>query len=419
VADLAFHTHDAICLAVAGLGGLAVGLERQWSGHASGPHARMAGLRTFTMLGLVAGLSGWMWSVALTLPASILLTAAAALVAIGYARASRTDIDATTEVAAMVVLATGVVAGLGEIRVALAVIAITLLFLAEKTRLHGWAARLDDTGVTAGARFAVMALVVLPLLPVGPYGPYDAFHPRQLWALVLFFSGLSFASYVARRAIGSQQGYAVSGILGGFIWSTSVTLTMSRLSQNARSAEGALASAGMGANSMLFLRVLAATAYLARPVTMALWPSFVAPFLIGAALTVFGMRSKATGPSKDAEEDNPLQFKAAIQMAALFQIVIFIMAAFKTLFTGQGLYGSAAVLGLTDVDALTLSMSRLATSGTPVEMAARAITIGILANTGVKFGLVVAIGRGKFRIWAGVGLLLIAAALAAAIVLSQ
>src|SRR6185436_10434871 len=109
---------------------------------------------------------------------------------------------------------------------------------------------------------------------------------------------------------------------------------------------------------------------------------------------------------------NPLQFKAAIQMALVFQAVLFVMAALKNLFSGQGLFGPAAVLGLTDVDALTLSMSRLAANGTPAEMAARAITIGILANTGVKLGLVLAIGRGKFRIWAGLGLMLIAAALA-------
>jgi uncharacterized membrane protein (DUF4010 family) len=400
------------------LGGLAVGLERQWSGHATGPRARLGGLRTFTMLGLVASLSGWLWSAGLAAPATVVLASAGALIAIGYARASRVDIDATTEVAGVVVLTAGVLAGLGQIRVAMAVVAVTVLLLAEKTRLHAWTKQLDGTGVLAGARFAVMALVVLPLMPVGPYGPYDAIRPRDLWALVLFFSGLSFASYVARRVIGSQQGYAVSGILGGFISSTSVTLTMSRLSQHARSASGALASAVMGANAMLFLRVLAATAYLARPVTMALWPSFVAPFIIGAALTAFGMRSHASGPSKDPEENNPLQFKAAIQMAAMFQVVIFVMAAFKGLFTGQGLYGSAAVLGLTDVDALTLSMSRLSTSGTPAEMAAKAITIGILANTGVKLGLVVAIGRGKFRILAGVGLLLIAAALGAWVVMN-
>lgn len=417
MAEIAFSSGDALNLAVAALGGLAVGLERQWSGHASGPHARLGGLRTFTMFGLIAGLSGWLWSSALALPAAVLLFAAAGLIAIGYARASREDIDATTELAALVVLAAGVTAGLGHIRVAMAVVAITLLFLTEKTRLHGWAARLDDAGVSAGARFAVMAVVVLPLLPTGPYGPYDAWHPRELWMLVLFFSGLSFASYVARRLIGSAQGYAVSGILGGFISSTSVTLTMSRLSQHARSAHGALASAVMGANAMLFLRVLAATAVLARPVTLVLWPSFVAPFLVGAALTAYGMRVHSAGPSKSPEENNPLQLKAAIQMALLFQVVLFIMAAFKNQFSAQGLYGSAAVLGLTDVDALTLSMARAATSGTAVAMAAQAITIGILANTLVKLGLVLGLGRGKFRIWAGLGLLLIAAALAAAIVL--
>lgn len=415
---IAFDWPAVLNTLVALLGGLAVGLERQWSGHASGPRARLGGLRTFSMFGLIAGLSGWLWTAALPLPAGVLLASAGALIAIGYFRSSREDIDATTEVAALVVLAAGVMSGLGQIRVAMAAIAITVLFLTEKKLLHGWAARLDDTGVTAGARFAVMAAVVLPLLPTGPYGPYGAVHPRELWMLVLFFSGLSFASYVARRAIGEAQGYAVSGILGGFISSTSVTLTMSRLSQHARSSAGALASAVMGANAMLFLRVLAATAVLARPVTLALWPAFVAPFLIGAALTAFGMRTHAAGPSRNPDERNPLQLKAAIQMALLFQVVLFVMAAFKNAFSAQGLFASAAVLGLTDVDALTLSMSRAAAGGTPIEMAARAIAIGIIANTVVKLGLVVGIGRGKFRIYAGLGLLLIAAALAAVLIMN-
>jgi uncharacterized membrane protein (DUF4010 family) len=191
---------------------------------------------------------------------------------------------------------------------------------------------------------------------------------------------------------------------------------MSRLSQHATSAEGALASAVRGANAKLFLRVLAATAYLAKPVTLALWPAFVAPFLIGAALTLWGMRTKTAGPAKNTDDGNPLQLKAAIEMAAVFQVVLFAMAAFKNLFSGQGLYASAAVLGLTDVDALTLSMSRLATAGTPAALAATAIVVGILANTVVKLGLVIGIGRGKYRLWAGAGLLLIAAALAAAII---
>ncbi|HEY9441952.1 MAG TPA: MgtC/SapB family protein, partial [Gemmatimonadales bacterium] len=45
-------------LGMAGLTGLAVGIEREWSGHASGPRARFAGVRTFLLLGLVGGVSG-------------------------------------------------------------------------------------------------------------------------------------------------------------------------------------------------------------------------------------------------------------------------------------------------------------------------------------------------------------------------
>jgi uncharacterized membrane protein (DUF4010 family) len=397
---------------VALLGGLAVGLERQWSGHASGPHARLGGLRTFTMLGLIAGLSGWLMSVALAGPAIVLLTACGLLIAIGYARASRDAIDATTEVAAVVVLAAGVLAGIGQTRVAMAAVAITLLLLAEKTRLHTWASRLDGTGVIAGARFAVMALVVLPLLPVGPYGPFDAVRPRELWALVLLFSGLSFVGYVARRAIGSDQGYAVSGILGGFVSSTLVTLTMSRLSQQKSAAHGALASGVMGGNAMLFARVLVAAGVLAPALPAALWPGFLVPFLAAAALTVLGMKTQASGPTAEPTDDNPLQFRAAVQMTLLFQVVIFIMAALKGVISTTGLLGSAALLGLTDVDALTLAMARAVHTETPVAFAATAITIGILTNTLVKLGLVIGLGRGKFRRLAGAGLSTIAVGLA-------
>ena len=90
------------------LGGLAVGIEREWSGKSSGPHARFAGLRTFTLLGIISTLSGWLWTSGLQGPAAILLAGAGALVVVAYAAASRRDVDGTTEVAAIVVLTAGV-----------------------------------------------------------------------------------------------------------------------------------------------------------------------------------------------------------------------------------------------------------------------------------------------------------------------
>ncbi len=178
---MVFDLSALIHLLVAMLGGLAVGVERQWSGHASGPNARLGGLRTFAMLGALAGICGWFWVSDVRGIAVVLLSAAAALIAIGYASASQRE-GGTTEVAGVVVLAAGVLAGIGLITIAMGVIAVTVLLLVEKTRLHSLVTHINDEGIAAGARFAVMALVVLPLLPSGAYGPFNAVRPREFWA---------------------------------------------------------------------------------------------------------------------------------------------------------------------------------------------------------------------------------------------
>jgi uncharacterized membrane protein (DUF4010 family) len=155
---------DVLAIFIAALGGAAVGLEREWSGHAAGPRARFAGLRTFTLLGSLAGLTGWLWSNGSHILAAVLLAGCAALIVAAYVAASRTEVDGTTEVAALVVLAAGVVAGMHELRLASATIAVTTLLLVEKSRLHRIVERIDDASLRAGFRFAVMA-VVLPCWP--------------------------------------------------------------------------------------------------------------------------------------------------------------------------------------------------------------------------------------------------------------
>ena len=166
--------------------------------------------------------------------AIVLLAGAAALVVAAYVAASRRDVDGTTEVAALVVLSTGVLAGTGYLVLASAIVALTTLLLVEKSRLHALIARIDDAGLRAGVRFAVMAVVILPLLPPGPYGPLGGIRPRQLWLFVLLFSGLSFIGYIARRLVGTERGYTVAGLLGGFVSSTAVAFTFARLSREDR-----------------------------------------------------------------------------------------------------------------------------------------------------------------------------------------
>lgn len=392
---------DLLGLLIATLGGTAVGLERQWSGHADGPGARFAGIRTFTMLGAVAGLSGWLWRGGLTVPGAILLAGAVALVTAGYIAASRHDVDGTTEVAALVVLSAGVLAGTGWFRLASGITAMTCLLLVEKSRLHTLAQRVDDTGLRAAARFAVMALVVLPLLPEGPYGPLGGIQPRELWALVLFFSGLSFLGYVARRLVGPDHGYVVTGLLGGLVSSTTVTFTFARLSRGDPALARALACGAVAANAILYPRVIVAVAVMNPALIYPLLALLASPALIAAIGAASGASRLYASGTPDLPQRNPLQLGAALQMALMFQVVMILVQTAQVVWGRVGVITSAAVLGLTDVDALTVAMARGVAEAGSIELAAVAIAIGILANTVLKLALALFLGEARFRMIAG------------------
>ncbi len=407
-----------IGLLIAALGGAAIGVEREWSGHARGPQAHFGGVRTFTMLGLMAGLAGWLWTSGVTWLAVVLAAGAVGLVVAGYVQASRSDIDGTTEVAALVVLGAGILAGLGHIQIASAIIAIEILLLVEKSRLHGWVARIADEDLRAAARFAVMALVVLPLLPAGPFGPLGGVRPRALWALVLFFSGLSFLGHVLRRAVGPGQGYLLGGLAGGLISSTNVTWTFARLSRTDTTLARPLALGAVAANAVLYPRVLAATAVLHAPLVPVLAWYLLAPALVGVLAAAAGavVARRIGADARSVVRDNPLQLGAALQMAVLFQGVLWLVHLARVTRGAAGVYASAAILGLTDVDALTMSMARDVAPAISLETAARAIAIGVLANTLLKTGIAAAFGGGGFRAVAAGTLALMALASAVSIV---
>jgi uncharacterized membrane protein (DUF4010 family) len=401
-------------LLIAALGGLAVGLEREWSGHASGPKSRFAGVRTFTLLGAFSGLSGWLWSIGFQSPATVFLLGASALIVSAYARASKQDVDATTEVAALVVIAAGFIAAIGGWSLAGGVIAITTLLLVEKSRLHEIASSLDDKAVRAAVRFSVMAIVILPLLPEGPFGPWGGIRPRTLWLVVLLFSGLSFLGYLVRRTVRSSSGYSVAGMIGGAISSTAVSFSFSRLSQSERNAGASLANGVIAACTVLFLRVAIATTVLNPALARAATSYFVVPFAVGAVLTAVGMWSnaKAKEPKEETDTGNPLQFWTSLQMAGVFQGVFYLVHALSAIWGNNGLLASGAIVGFTDVDALVLSMARSAQAA-DLKTASQALVIGILSNTLLKLGVVLSLGRHHFRWLASGGLLLIAATLVA------
>jgi uncharacterized membrane protein (DUF4010 family) len=379
---------------------MGVGLEREWSGHASGPGARFAGLRTFLLLGMLGGGSGLMMALGQPVAGAVLAGAGGLFAIVAYAMAVRrpdADLDGTTEAAAFVVIALGVLAGAGWIALAAGAGAVTVLALSEKSRLHWMVSKVEEHELRAALQFAVLALVVLPLLPTGPYLGDLAIRPRTLWALVLVFSGLNFAGYVARKAIGAERGYGVAGALGGLVSSTAVSLTFSRHSRVEPGMSLPLSRGTLAACTVMVVRVGVLTAALAPPVAIALVPFLLPAAAIGAVVVALEWRKEhAVAGASENSTSNPLRLWSAIKMAALFQAGM-IAVALVTRWLGEAaLYVTGALLGITDVDALTVSMTLGAAQVAP-ELAARVIAVGVIADTVFKLGLGVWLGAPEYR----------------------
>jgi uncharacterized membrane protein (DUF4010 family) len=416
-----FDLQAAFHIGVAVLGGLAVGIEREWSGHAAGPAARFAGVRTFLVLGLLAGVAGWFQNMGSVVLAGVLVGGGAALTVAAYVVAARReggrDVEGTTEAAALAVLALGTAAGMGHVTLAAGATAVGVLALREKTWIHEAVRRLGEAEFRAGLQFAVLALVILPLLPPGPYGPLGGIRPRALWAVVLLLSGINFAGYLARKAVGDAAGYGLTGLFGGLVSSTAVTLSFSQFSRREPHLGRPLGIGVLAACVTLLPRVWLITLVLNAEVAARLTPFFAPPLLAGLALVAIPLwrpgvpRDRATTP----ESRSPLRLTSAIRMALALQLVLMVLHVVDRELGAQGVLWSSALVGLTEMDGLTLAMARLGQRSEMVMVAARAIAVGALANAVLKLGVSVTLGAPAFRRVAGLGLGLLAAASGAAL----
>ncbi|MCC6773944.1 MAG: MgtC/SapB family protein [Gemmatimonadaceae bacterium] len=402
-----------IRLAIAALVGLAVGIEREWSGHGStGPHPRFAGVRTFLLLGGIGGAAGWMVSAGHPAIAIAIVAGTTLLISAAYWTAARGGgddaLDGTTEVAALFVVALGVLAGLGETGVAGGAGALMVLALSEKEWISATVTRLHGTQLRAALQFGVLALVILPVLPDQSFGPLGGVNPRSLWIVVLIFSGLNFAGFITRRLVGASRGYGVTGALGGLLSSTVVALQFSRLSRERIELAKPLAVGTVAASIVLLPRVVILSLLLNPAVAIALLPYLAPPFVAGLALAIVGYLRLAARAHDDDEgapdERSPLRVGSAIRMAAVLQGALMAIAFTRSRFGAAGILVSAALLGLTNMDALTLSMNRLGGNGDSATLAAQAIAVGVSANAVLKVGVVLVFGAPGYRLRAAAGL---------------
>ncbi len=391
---------DSARLAIAALVGLAVGIEREWSGHASGPLAHFAGVRTFFLLGLIGGAAGLLFSWGYASAAVVLIGGAALFVVAAYYMAARrpgADIDGTTESAAMVVLAFGAFAGVGKMALAGGAVAVVVLALREKEGLHSLVRHIGEAEMRAALQFGVLALVVLPLLPAGPYGPFGGVRPRALWSIVLLLAGLNFAGYIARRAVGVARGYTITGMLGGIVSSTAVTLQFARTSKRQPADSVALSRGVIAACTVVLVRVLIVSTVLSKAVAVAAVPYLLPPLIAGVLMTLAALREPAQATAAPEDGKSPLGLGSALKMALAFQLAIAAIVIMQQVWGSTGVITTAALVGVTDMDALTISMSRLGEVPDTVALAAEGIGVGMLSNSIFKFLVAMVAGGPSFR----------------------
>ena len=239
-----------------------------------------------------------------------------------------------------------------------------------------------------------------------------------MWLLVLFFTGLSFAGYFARRIFGATRGYPLAGLLAGMVSSTNATFTFARMSRRDVQLSEPLAVGAVAACTMLFPRVVVATFVLDYRVAMAMLPYLAAPFLVGLVALALWWRTNPRA-TPQAVVTNPLQIGPALQMAVTFQAVLLAVNVARGWFGTAGLLASGALLGITDVDALTISMAKSASSGVDPHIAAQAIAAGILVNCAMKTVLAVALGTRTFSRSAGTAIAAMGVAIAVAIAVAR
>jgi uncharacterized membrane protein (DUF4010 family) len=318
--------------------------------------------------------------------------------------------------AALVMYAVGVALGYDQIALGLTVGGCVAVLLQWKQPLHRLVGRFSEADIRAIFQLVLIALVILPVLPNKSYGPYGVLNPFEIWLMVVLIVGISVVGYIAYKFLGARAGTLLGAILGGLISSTAATVSYSRRTRHAPETANLAAFVIMIASTIVFGRVVFEIAVVAPDILAKVVPPLaIIMVTMGAIAACLYWMRRGEAAQIPIEED-PSQLKAAIVFGLLYAAVLFAVAAVKEHFDDRGLYAVAALSGLTDMDAITLSTAQLIKRDElSVDTGWRMILIGALSNLVFKCAAVAVLGHRKlllrvflaFAISMTVGILLI------------
>ena len=312
----------------------------------------------------------------------------------GYLIESRSNADygMTTEVALLLTFLLGSLAVVESRLLAASLAVVVALLLSLKARLHGALRKLSEAELSGALKLLFISVVLLPALPNEGYGPWQAFNPYTTWWMVVLIAGIGFAAYVAIRLLGTRHGLLVTALLGGIVSSTAMTITLARL--DAEKLRPALAAGLLATSALMFPRVLLEVGLINRE----LLPSLLAPMLTAGSIyaggALFYYLRAAQQPENAAEPPlkNPFELGPALRFGGLLVVILFLVEGARRLLGDTGIYLVSLLSGLTDVDAITLSLSNSARTDLSELVAVRGIFLAAFSNSLVKAGLILLIG---------------------------
>ena len=342
---------------IAVLLGFLIGLERERKRESSG--SIFAGIRTFPLIALFGAIIGQLAELTSFWLILAALISFGGLLLLSYWRASSGEkVGGTTEVTALVAFGLGVLAGLGEFVVALAGAVITTAILSLRDELRILSGAITRADLFAIVQFAAVSLVILPIVPNENLGPWGVWNPRTIWLLVVLISGISFVGYILSKVISTERSIGLSGFIGGIASSTAVTLSFSERSKSNEPLSFMFASGVLAATAIAMIRLLILIGIIAPDLVL---PSLT-PFLVYAFICAFGgwlfYRSSQRKKVEGASLSNPFELKTALTFALLFAIILLITKTAQIFLGEQGIYIASALSGLTQLDAITLTLAK-------------------------------------------------------------
>ncbi len=381
--------------------GLLIGTERGWSARDTADNRLSAGIRTFGLVGLLGGLAMLFSSMVGILAWIALLLVFGTLVVIGYFGDLRNtgDQGMTSEIALLLTFLLGSLALTDDRALAASGAVVVTLLLSLKGTLHSGLKKLTAREVNGALKLLFISVVLLPILPDQGYGPWQAFNPYAIWWMVVLIASIGFAAYMAIRMVGTRYGLLLTALLGGIVSSTAMTLTLSRLHREAP-LRHLLACGLLATSALMFPRVLLEVSVVSPKLLLPLG----APLLVAALVYAAGalLYYRKSGQEKPASTEpllkNPFEMGPALRFAALLTFILFLVEASRHWFGETGIYVVALLAGLTDVDAITLTLARNAQDKMPADVAVFGIFLAALSNSLVKGGLIAVIG-GRQLAW--------------------